>query len=60
MGSAVRSSDSTAAIMRISAIFANSDGVSWNPPNSNQRCAPDGARAERREPHEHQRHDVAA
>ena len=40
IGSDVRSSDSIAASIRISAIFANSDGVNWKPANSNHRCAP--------------------
>ena len=40
IGSDVRSSDSIAASIRMSAILANSDGVSWKPANWNHRCAP--------------------
>ncbi len=38
--SASRTSERSAASMRISAIFMYSDGAAWKPPSWNQRCAP--------------------
>ena len=37
---ACRISDRLAASITIRPIFANSDGVTWNPAISNHRCAP--------------------
>ena len=55
VGSDVRSSDSIAASIRMSAIFANSDGVSWKPANWNQRCAPFAVEPMPGQTDEHQR-----